>query len=180
MKLLEQESENELVRRLYARDAAAMDQFYKSYSKALYYTIWRIVRQDELAEDLLQECMVKFWLAFPRYDSRKGRLFTWALNIARNLAIACLREHRYRDAQRTQSLSESLTLERAAPPTFVPEHIGVRDWLELLGPSDRQLLDLLYLQGYTQTEAADELHLPLGTVKSRIGRIIRTLSRVMS
>jgi RNA polymerase sigma factor (sigma-70 family) len=180
MKLLEQEAEKDLVRRLYARDEAAMALFYKNYSKALYYTIWRIVRQDELAEDILQECMVKFWVAFPRYDSRKGRLFTWALNIARNLSIDCLREQRYRDAQRTYSLSEGLTPERAAAPTFRPEHIGVRDWLELLGPSDRQLLDLLYLKGYTQTEAAEELNWPLGTVKSRAGRIIRTLARVMN
>lgn len=180
MKLSGQDNENELIRRLYARDEAAMGLFYKNYGKALYYTIWRIVRQDELAEDLLQECMVKFWLAFPKYDASRGRLFTWALNIARNLAIDCLREQRYRDAQRTHSLTEELLPNRAAPATFRPEHIGVRDWLELLGPGDRQLLDLLYLKGYTQVEAAEELRLPLGTVKSRAGRIIRTLARVMN
>jgi RNA polymerase sigma factor (sigma-70 family) len=180
MKALEREQEDELVSRLHARDEAAMALFYQNYSKALYYTIWRIVRQDELAEDLLQECMLKFWLAFPKYDPRKGRLFTWALNIGRNLAIDCLREQRYRDAQRTQSLNEDLALNRAAVPTFKPEHIGVRDWLGLFGPSDQRLLDLLYLKGYTQTEAAEELQLPLGTIKSRIARIIRTLTRVMN
>ena len=180
MKLLEQESENELVRRLYARDEAAMSLFYQNYSKALYYTIWRIVRHDELAEDILQECMVKFWLAFPKYDSSKGRLFTWALNIARNLAIDTLREQRYRDSQRTYSLSSEPTADQPAPATFRPEHIGVREWLELLGPTDRNLLELLYLKGYTQTEAAEELNWPLGTVKSRASRIIRLLSRVMS
>jgi RNA polymerase sigma-70 factor (ECF subfamily) len=180
MKTLEQDAEKELVRRLYARDEAAMGLFYKNYGKALYYTIWRIVRQDELAEDILQECMVKFWLAFPKYDASRGRLFTWALNIARNLAIDHLRDQRYRDAQRTYSLTEEVVPHRPAPATFRPEHIGVRDWLQLLGPSDRQLLDLLYLKGYTQVEAAQELHLPLGTVKSRAGRIIRTLARVMN
>ena len=154
--------------------------FYKNYSKALYYTIWRIVRHDELAEDILQECMVKFWLSFPKYDASKGKLFTWALNIARNLAIDCLREQRYRDSQRTQSLTDSNAPERPAPPTFQPEHIGVREWLELLGPTDRHLLDLLYLKGYTQTEAAEELNWPLGTVKSRASRIIRLLSRAIS
>ena len=180
MKVFEQSLEDELVSRLYARDEAAMSLFYTKYSKALYHTIWRIVRQDELAEDILQECMLKFWLAFPKYDARKGRLFTWALNIARNLAIDCLREQRYREAQRTQSLTDTNAPDRPAPPTFRPEHIGVRDWLELLGPPDRLLLDLLYLRGYTQTEAADELRLPLGTVKSRVSRIIRTLARVMN
>lgn len=180
MKLLEKEAEKELVLRLYARDETAMELFYKNYGKALYYTIWRIVRQDELAEDILQECMVKFWLAFPKYDASRGRLFTWALNIARNLTIDHLRDQRYRDAQRTYSLTEETVPNWPAPATFRPEHIGVRDWLQLLGPSDRQLLDLLYLKGYTQVEAAEELQLPLGTVKSRAGRIIRTLSRVMT
>jgi RNA polymerase sigma factor (sigma-70 family) len=179
MKLLKPELEQELIQRLYARDEEAMALFYKQYGKALYHTIWRIVRQDEVAEDLLQESMLKFWQAFPKYDSTKGRLFTWALNIGRNLAIDHLRERRYREAQRTHSLSDTNAPDRAAPATFRPEHIGVRDWLELLVPSDRQLLDLLYLKGYTQTEAAEELSLPLGTVKSRAGRIIRTLARVM-
>jgi RNA polymerase sigma-70 factor (ECF subfamily) len=180
MKVFEQSLEDELVRGLYAREESAMALFYSKYHKALYHTIWRVVRQDELAEDILQETMVKFWLAFPKYDATKGRLFTWALNIARNLAIDCLREQRYREAQRTHSLSDTNAPDRAAPPTFRPEHIGVRDWLELLGPNDRQLLDLLYLRGYTQTEAAEELRLPLGTVKSRAGRIIRALARVMN
>ncbi|MEJ7661236.1 MAG: sigma factor [Hymenobacter sp.] len=58
--------------RLYARDETAMAHFYKNYKRALYYTIWRIVRQDEIAEDLLQECMLKFWVAFPTYATAQG------------------------------------------------------------------------------------------------------------
>ncbi len=179
MKVLAPELEQDLIRRLHARDETAMTLFYKQYGKALYHTIWRLVRHEELAEDVMQETLLKFWLAFPKYDSAKGKLFTWALNIGRNLAIDHLRERRYREAQRTLSLSASDAPDRAAPLTFRPEHIGVRDWLKLLGPGDRQLLDLLYLKGYTQTEAADELRLPLGTVKSRAGRIIRNLARAM-
>ncbi|MVN77778.1 sigma-70 family RNA polymerase sigma factor [Hymenobacter sp. HMF4947] len=151
-----------------------MTYFYTNYKKALYATIWRIVKQDELAEDILQECMLKFWLAFPTYDSSKGRLFTWALNIGRNLAIDRLRQLRL-DAQRTHPLTTELAATLRATPSFNPDHIGVRDWLALLNSSDRQLLETLYLKGFTHTEAAEELQLPLGTVKSRIGRIIRTL-----
>jgi RNA polymerase sigma factor (sigma-70 family) len=150
--------------------------FYKNYKQALHHTIWRIVRQDELAQDILQETMLKFWLTFPSYDTSKGRLFTWALTICRNLAIDRLRAVR-RISQRTHTLTEEETLHLAAPTSFRPEHIGVRDWLTLLEPSDRHLLELLYLQGYTQAEAADELQLPLGTVKSRGRRIIRALAR---
>ncbi|MGI4869617.1 MAG: RNA polymerase sigma factor [Janthinobacterium lividum] len=179
MKVLEQEAENQLVHRLYARDEAALTLFYKKYGRALYHTIWRLVRQNELAEDILQECILKFWLSFPKYDPAKGKLFTWALRIGRNLAIDRLREQRLA-TQRTQTLSDDLADTRPATQTFRPEHIGVRDWLYLLGPQDRQLLELLYLQGYTQTEAAEELAIPLGTVKSRSLRIIRTLTKVMN
>ena len=179
MKLLEPDAESQLVQRLYARDELAMAFFYKNYKQALYHTIWRIVRQDELAEDVLQESMLKFWLAFPSYDTGKGRLFTWALNICRNLAIDRLREQR-RVTQRTHSLTDDDAGRLAAPASFRPEHVGVRDWLALLPPPDRHLLELLYLHGYTQAEAAHQLQLPLGTVKSRGRRIIRDLARRMS
>ncbi|MGI4742181.1 MAG: RNA polymerase sigma factor [Janthinobacterium lividum] len=179
MKMLERENELPLVQRLYARDEQAMALFYRKYKQALYHFIWRIVRQDELAEDILQESMLKFWLSFATYNADRGRLFTWALNISRNIAIDRLREARYRDAKRTSSLSEADVAHVAASPTFRPEHIGVRDWLNVLPASDRQLMEVLYLQGHTQTEAAEALHLPLGTVKSRVARIVRTLARVM-
>ena len=169
----------QLVSRLYARDEKAMTVFYTNYRQALYHTIWRIVRQDELAEDVLQESMLKFWLAFPSYDSRKGRLFTWALNISRNLAIDRLREQR-RLLLRTHPLSEQLADHLAAPVTFQPEHIGVRDWLALLDPGDQRLLELLYIKGYTHAETADELQMPLGTVKSRGRRVIRALAHVIN
>ncbi|MDO7885312.1 RNA polymerase sigma factor [Hymenobacter cheonanensis] len=176
MKLLEPDAESQLVQRLYARDELAMAFFYKNYHRALYHTIWRVVRQEELAQDILQETMLKFWLTFPSYDKGKGRLFTWALTIARNLAIDRLRTAR-RTSQRTHSLTEAEVLHLAAPTGFRPEHVGVLDWLALLGPADRQLVELLYVQGYTQAEAAETLQLPLGTVKSRGRRIIRALAR---
>lgn len=179
MKLLEPDAESQLVQRLYARDESAMAFFYKNYKQALYHIIWRIVRQDELAQDILQEVMLKFWLTFPSYDTSKGRLFTWALTISRNMAIDRLRAVR-RVAQRTKSLDEEEARQLAAPTGFRPEHVGVREWLTLLNPSDRQLLELLYLQGYTQAEAADELQLPLGTIKSRGRRIIKALARRMN
>jgi len=175
MKSLNQDYETQLVRRLYARDETAMTHFYQNYKSALYATIWRIVRHDELAEDVLQESMLKFWQTFAAYDSSRGRLFTWALNISRNLAIDYLRAQR-KLTQRTTDFPEH-EAELAAPTTFRPEHVGVRDWLAILPAADRQLVDLLYIQGYTHPEAAEALQLPLGTVKSRVRRIIRTLAR---
>ena len=153
MKTFDQAHEDELVKRLYARDETAMTYFYQNYKAALYYTIWRIVRHTELAEDMLQESMLKFWLIFYEYKGSKGRLFTWALHISRNMAIDRLRVQR-RLAARTTDFPQD-EAELIAPTTFRHEHIGVRDWVGLLSATDQQLMHLLCVQGYTQSEAAE-------------------------
>jgi RNA polymerase sigma factor (sigma-70 family) len=177
MKKIAPEDENQLVTRLHARDEQAMAIFYRHYRQALFRIILRIVRQHEVAEDVLQESMTKFWLGFPSYDRSKGRLFTWALRISRNLAIDRLRAQRL--TSHTESLSEANSVMLAAPATFRPEHLDVRDWLQLLDSSDRQLMELLYFEGHTYQETAERLHLPEGTVKTRGRRIIRLLAQIL-
>jgi len=176
---LNRENERLLIERLYAREEQAMAVFYKQYHRAIYQVIWRIVQHRELAEDILQESMLKFWLSFATYDISKSSLFTWALNISRNLAIDRLREARHRNEHHTISLSEDIE-HLAASTSFRPEHIGVRDWLTLLPASDRELMEVLYVKGYTQSEASKHLQIPLGTVKSRVTRITKTLARVVN
>lgn len=178
MKLLTPADERQLIQRLCARDEQAMTTFYQHYHRAIYQVIWRIVRHDELAEDILQESMLKFWLSVASYDATRGRLVTWAFNISRNMAIDYVRDARYQQAQRTDLLAENAAY-LVAPSSFEPEHIGVRGWLNLLPALDRKLLELLYLKGYTQMEASEQLQLPLGTVKSRSRRIMRTLARAV-
>ena len=178
MRLLTPAEEQVLIQRLYARDEKALAEFYQRYKSALLFTMRRLVQHDGVAKDIVQEGLLRFWLAFPTYDRRKGRLFTWLLNICRNLAIDHLRAQR-RERAATSPLTETQVQELVAPAGFKPEHIGVRDWLDLVGEADRVLLDLLYLQGYTHSEAAEELQLPLGTVKSRTRRLLHLLSRTM-
>jgi RNA polymerase sigma factor (sigma-70 family) len=178
MTLLTPAEEQALIQRLYARDEKALAEFYQRYKPALLFAIRRLVQHDEFTQDIVQEGLLRFWMAFPTYDRRKGRLFTWALNICRHLAIDYLRAQR-RERAATSPLTDTEALKLVAPTSFKPEHIGVRDWLQLVGESDRVLLDLLYLQGYTHSEAAHELHLPLGTVKSRTRRLLHLLTQLM-
>ncbi|GAA4362412.1 hypothetical protein GCM10023185_30340 [Hymenobacter saemangeumensis] len=166
--------EKDLVERLYARDTSAMALFYERYGKILKHTICRLVRDANAAEDVLQECLVKIWTSFASYNPAKGRLFTWALQITRNAAIDHLRTRHAHEAQRTRPLDHSNSW-TPAPTDFQPEHVGVRELLAQLRPADQQLMELLYFQGYTQAEAAQELGLPLGTVKSRARAAIQLL-----
>ena len=76
---------------LLAREAKGIEILYDNYSAALYGVIHRIIQNDEIAEDVLQETFLKIWNNFGQYDSVKGRLFSWMINIARNGAIDKIR-----------------------------------------------------------------------------------------
>lgn len=167
------------MQRLRDRDEAAMTLFYDKYSAALYGVILRIVKKEEIAEDVLQEGLIKIWHSFQSYDASKGRLFTWVLNICRNLAIDKIRSRQYRVGTRTQPLEASGAFRQAAPPAFRPEHIGLQEITTKLVPEQKQVIDLLYFSGFTQSEVAEELNLPLGTVKTRARAAIKVLSKLI-
>lgn len=166
-----------LVRRLYQRDETAMLLFYDQYSTMLYGVILRIVKHTEMAEDILQESMLKIWYSFPAYNPTRGRLATWALNICRNKAIDELRAQRARGAGRTTALPDLAAAHQLPTACFRPEHVGVRELIKGLSPAAQVLLDLLYFQGYTQQEAAEALGEPLGTIKTRARTAINFLAR---
>ncbi|WP_400193977.1 RNA polymerase sigma factor [Hymenobacter sp. B81] len=167
--------ETDLVQRLYARDEAAMTLFYDCYGRTLFHFIVRIVRNPLVAEDVLQESMVKIWFAFGRYDAKRGRLFTWALNVCRNQALDTLRTQAQRLADRTGDLSAATGL-LPAEPTFVPDHCDVRACLHHLRPAYRRIIELRYFTGLSQEEVAEELGLPLGTVKTQNRAALRQLA----
>lgn len=89
-------SEEELIQLLKTGDESAFSYLYDHYSGALFGVIFKIIGDQPLAEDILQEAFVKIWNNFSSYDSSKGRLFTWMLNITRNLTIDTLRSKSYK------------------------------------------------------------------------------------
>ena len=142
-------SEDDLIRRLMARDARAMTVFYQHYRPALHSAVLRIVRNQHTAEDVVQESMVKVWRSIASYDPEQSRLFTWAAKICCNTAIDYVRTGRHRMATRTQSLEDSVAAQRQTV-SFRPEDIGVADLLLGLRSEYRWVMELMYLQGYTQ------------------------------
>lgn len=172
-------SEETLVAQLRAQDQRAITLLYQNYSAALYGVILRIVKQEEVAEDVLQETFVKIWTAFSTYDEQKGRLFTWMLNIARNLAIDKIRSKQYRVSSRTQPMEATVTTGMVSSDGIKPDHIGIQEMTEQLNPDQKVIIDLMYFNGYTQSEVAEELDIPLGTVKTRARMAIKFLSKLI-
>ena len=171
-------SENELVLAIRQRDKLGAEALYDMYSSSLYGVIYRIVQHEEIAEDLLQDTFVKIWNSFSSYDSTKGRLFTWMVNVARNLSIDKVRSKDFRNNSKNQDLENTVNFVDEQRSTAInPDILGVKELVQKLKPEQKSILDLVYFRGYTHVEAAEELGIPLGTVKTRMRMAIITLRK---
>jgi RNA polymerase sigma-70 factor, ECF subfamily len=173
-------SEEELVLMLQSQDQQAFSYLYDNYAAALNGIIYRMVENRELAEDILQEAFVKIWNNFASYDTGKGRLFTWMLNITRNLTIDTLRSKGYKKQAKISSDENSVsnfTDDGRIAERF--DAMGIRKQLANLKPEQRNIIDLAYFNGYTQDEISKEMGIPLGTVKTRMRAAIIELRKML-
>ena len=172
--------EQELVVLLNEQNNDAFNYLYDHYSGALFTIINQIVPDKDTAGDVLQEVFVNIWKKINTYDSSKGRLFTWMLNIARNAAIDKVRSKGYRDNQRNQTIMETENSGLNLSSNSTVSDVGLKKLLATLNEESRKLIDLSYFQGFTHEEIARMLGIPLGTVKTRIRTAIiqlRTMIR---
>lgn len=158
-----------LIEALQQRKAIGAEALYDMYSASLLGVIFKIVADREIAEDVLQETLVKIWNSIHQYDATKGRLFTWMVNVARNLAIDKLRSKDFRNHSKNQDIENHVNaIDEQRNTTYKPELLGVKDLVEKLKPEQKKIVELVYFQGYTHVEVSDELEIPLGTVKTRL------------
>jgi RNA polymerase sigma factor (sigma-70 family) len=173
-------SEEELVLMLQNRDEHAFSYLYDNYAGALTGVISRMVEDSQLTEDILQETFVKIWNNFKQYDATKGRLFTWMINITRNLTIDTMRSKGYK---KQQKISEDENLvSNYRDKNFGIERfdsIGLRKQVATLKADQKIIIDLAYFGGYTQEEISKEMSIPLGTVKTRMRTAIIELRKIL-
>ncbi|GEO05006.1 DNA-directed RNA polymerase sigma-70 factor [Adhaeribacter aerolatus] len=173
-------SEEDLIQRLQQREDAALTLLYERYSAALYGVILRIVKTEEVAEDVMQETFVKIWFSIGQYNKEKGRLFTWLVNIARHAAIDKIRSKEFRVGLKNKPIQDSPVNQLHSSYEVRPEHIGIKDMVGKLNPDQKKIIDMMYFDGYTQSEVAEELDIPLGTVKTRARAAIKFLTKLLS
>ena len=168
--------EHDLVASLRKKDDEAFSYLYEHYSGALYGVIKQIVGDAELSNDVLQESFVNIWRRIDSYDETKGRLFTWMLNVARNAAIDKTRSKGFQQSQRQIPLDGEVIQASVRPGI---DDYGLKKLLLKLKDEQRLLIDLSYFQGYTHEQIATALHIPLGTVKTRIRSALTQLRALM-
>jgi RNA polymerase sigma-70 factor, ECF subfamily len=171
----ELQSEIELLRQIGQGDRRSFEQLYERFSGVLFSIAYRMLNSQEAAEDVLQEVFVQIWKKAPTFDPARGRPMTWAVTLTRNKAIDLLRS-----AQRRSGLHESMQREKEAFGRFDRSLFDVvasdemwkmvRDAIEKLSKEQRQAIELAFFASMTQTEIADHLKEPLGTIKARIRR----------
>lgn len=171
--------EAKLVMGLRAVDKAAIDQLYRMYAPSLMGIISRIVKYDEIAEDVLQETFLKIWKSISLYDSSKGKLFTWMANLTKNTAIDQIRNKHYVNGIKTDDINDISgdLLDREGSFQQNLDAIGLKQLTMNLSQDQKTIVDLFYYQGYTHVEVAKKLNIPLGTVKTKIRQAIICLRK---
>jgi len=171
--------DTDLARRLRERDAGAMRELYDHYGRLIYSLIQRMVRNSAAAEDLVQETFLRIWNRMPAFDQERGALGPWVLTVARNRAIDYLRSADGRmsagalDLDRLEHPGQfcdfdnrALSLDRARM---------LKEAFEKLTPNQKTVIELAYYEGLSQTEMADRMQQPLGTIKTWVRSALKVL-----
>ncbi|MEP7293442.1 MAG: sigma-70 family RNA polymerase sigma factor [Chloroflexota bacterium] len=161
--------EAKLVRRLIAQDQSALSELYQQFSGLVYSIALRVVQNPSMAEEVTQDAFLKVWHQPSSWDPQRGKFVSWLLTITRYTAIDMLRKEQRRPVQDAVELDDlrigkmSLTDD----PVWQDGRI-LRSLLERLPQEQVQVIELAFFEGMSHSEMAEHLHLPLGTVKTRV------------
>ena len=161
-------SDEALVEGIARSDETALAELYDRYGRPAYGLALRVLRDPSLAEDAVQEAFLQVWRSADRFQPGRAKVGTWLLTFVHRRAVDLVRRE---ERRRTEP-------EAAAPAPTGPgadEDVERRSKREIvqgalrqLPPEQREAIELAYYGGYTQTELAERLGEPLGTIKSRM------------
>ena len=173
----------DLIKGMAAGDREAFAQFYDRYAPLVFPLILKLVRERAEAADVLQEVFWEAWQGAAGYDPERGSPEAWMVTRARSRAIDRIRALRRRSETFVAPADEALTAAAGDPARDAAvraEERGIlRSALDRLPEAQREVIELAYYGGLTQTEIAERLKQPLGTVKTRIRLGLERLREVV-
>jgi RNA polymerase sigma factor (sigma-70 family) len=172
-----------LVELVAGKDAGALEALYQRYGRAAYSLARRILTEETLAQDVVQEVFLSLWRDAGRFDAGRGTVATYLLSMTHHRAVDAVR--REENLRRWRTSDEGLELE-ADPKARVEDEVEaserrseVRAALKELPDAQREALLLAYFGGYTQREVAALVGVPLGTVKTRMAAGMRKMKETL-
>ena len=177
---LSPEQEQVLMQQLLAGEERAVRVLYARFARPVYTLGLRLLGSAEAAEELTQDVFLAAWRKGSRFDAARGRLSTWLMAVAHNLAVDRLRHDRGAGRPVLVFVEE---IPEGAPneeEDLLVERETARQALAGLSPTERRLLSLAYFQGWTAREIAEADDIPLGTVKTRLRTALIKLRKAQS
>jgi RNA polymerase sigma-70 factor, ECF subfamily len=174
-------TEQHIVALLQHGEEKAIRIIYDNYGDALYGLLCKILKDDIKAEDALQISLVKIWKNGKTYDSSKGRLFTWMLNITRNTALDMLRSKENKNSLQNRNVDDVVNLlDYTNNNNLNIDAIGLKKVISELPADQQQIIELMYFKGFTQVEIAEYIPMALGTVKTKLRTAIIALRKIFN
>jgi RNA polymerase sigma-70 factor (ECF subfamily) len=133
--------------------------------------------QEDAASDVLQDTIISIWKQIESYNPTKGRIFTWMLNICRNKSLDYLRSKHVK--YKIHNPEAIVYYEENESTSQKVDQIGLREIVEKLPIDLKHALEIVYFGGYTHEEAAKELGIPLGTLKSRVRLALKHIRELL-
>lgn len=169
-----------LILKFQQKDEKAFEALYNMYSDSMHGVIFNIVRDNDIAEELMQDVFIKAWNNASNYSAEKGRFFTWILNIARNAAIDKTRSKAFKNSKKNLDAEYFVDiLQNSDSLDNKTDAIGIGKFVSKLAKKCIEVIELLYFKGYTQKEASEELNIPIGTIKTHNRNCIKELRDIV-
>lgn len=175
-----------LIRLLALNQTDAISVLYDRYGRLVYSITLNSIGDRVVAEEIVQDVFTQVWKKANSFDPRIAKVSTWLISITRNRVIDELRREKTRPEKTSVSWSD--LSQRDSPQSPGPEEkmelswrqSFIREALETISPNLREVLALAYFKGYSQSEIAELLGVPLGTIKSQIRLAMQKLRVVLS
>lgn len=172
------EIEQRIIVLLKRNEQSVIKLIYQHYGRNMFNAILRVLKDESLAQDVFQEVIIKIWRKGHYYEAKKGSLYTWLLSVCKNAAIDKTRSKAYKHGLHTQS-SEQLATPAPAQASSLGEHAQLKELVTNLPQPQKQLIDMAFFQGYTHEEIAEQMDMPLGTVKTKIRSALKQLRKIL-
>jgi RNA polymerase sigma factor (sigma-70 family) len=161
-------SDEELLDAVASGDDGALAALYDRFGRVAYGLAYRILRDKALAEDAVQEAFLAVWRSADSYRRERAKPATWILTLVHRRAVDLVRREHRRRGEPLEEMPEAARDSVADEVDIRERRAAVQAALAQLPDDQRQALELAYYGGYTQSELAERLGVPLGTIKSRM------------
>jgi len=177
----------QLLARISQGDQKSLAMLYDKYARLIYSLTLRIVRNEEEARELQQDVFLQVWQKAALFDNERGSFVTWLVTLAHNKSINTLRSRRYKKStkeakQDIADITSDSTVSHHTPLSDAvesDERRHVLAALEQIPELQRKALYLSYYEGYSQSEIAEMLGEPLGTIKTRMRKGMMKLVAIL-